>query len=104
MAVTIDLARLKQEITSDPLALQLRQMYTAGDVQGVVDALNAKKFALMQDDRWGDATEQIKTLGEEDSAAYALLLQVVDPPSRAEQIWGNNAVVTALDVLAAMGE
>jgi len=101
--MAIDLPKLKQEITNDMSGLGLKALYYAGNVQGVVDALNLKRFDYMVDPRWDDAMVAIRELGEIDSATYALLVQVIDPPSRAEQIFGAKSSVTSLDVLAAMG-
>lgn len=101
--MAIDLVILKQEVTNDMSGLGLKQMYDAANVQAVVDALNLKRFDYMTDPRWDDAIAAIRELGELDSATYALLVQVIDPPSRAEQIFGAKSSVTSLDVLAAMG-
>lgn len=98
--MAVDLARLKEEIISDPLGYQLRQMFYDGNVAGVVAALNKARIDLLEDERWGSAIDVIMARVDIDESILALISQALNSPSRAKQIFRE--AVTVLDVLACM--
>lgn len=100
--MAVDPARLRLEILADPCGFQLRQLFLAGQYAALLVALNRRRFALLPDGKWAEATRELRgALAEYDN--IAALVTALSPPSRAEQIWGDGTTVTAGDLSAAMG-